>query len=85
MATLPQKIVAEQNARAMLDDNGMPQPDEVEYGHTCIRLLWHQEKVALIVDIDEPPSAVQLDDDIEEVIGREETRPRTDWRAPPPF
>ena len=39
----------------MIEDHGLPQPDAVEYGYTCIRLLWTEEKVVLIVDIDEPP------------------------------
>jgi hypothetical protein len=60
MATLREKIAAEQNARAMLDDHGLPQPDAVEYGHTCIRLLWREEKVVLVVDIDEPADAGDL-------------------------
>lgn len=55
MATLHEKIHAEQEARAMLDDHGLPQPDEVQYGEGCIRLLWHEEKMAVVVDIDEPP------------------------------
>ena len=55
MATLREKIAAEQDTRAMLDDHGLPQPDEVQYGETCIRLLWHEEKTVVVVDIDEPP------------------------------
>lgn len=55
MATLRQKIAAENETRAMLEDHGLPQPDEVEYGHTCIRLLWHEEQAMVIVQIDEPP------------------------------
>jgi hypothetical protein len=54
MATLAQKKAAEAEARAMLEDHGLPQPDEVEYGYTCIRLIWHEEKLALVIDIDEP-------------------------------
>lgn len=54
LATLREKRAAERSARAMLDDHGLPQPDEVQYGATCIRLLWHEEKLALIVDIDDP-------------------------------
>lgn len=54
LATLREKRQAEQSARAMLDDHGLPQPDEVEYGATCVRLLWHEEKLVLIVDIDDP-------------------------------
>jgi hypothetical protein len=54
LATLREKRQAEQSARAMLDDHGLPQPDEVEYGAACVRLLWHEEKLVLIVDIDDP-------------------------------
>jgi hypothetical protein len=55
VATLHRKETAERDARATLKDHGLPQPDEVEYGYSCIRLLWHEEKFCLIVDIDEPP------------------------------
>lgn len=55
MATLAQKIRCEQHAREMLRDERLPQPDRVEYGHTCIRLFWEKSKVVLIVDIDKPP------------------------------
>ena len=55
MATLKQKIEAEASGRKMLADGGLPQPDDVEYGHTCIRFLWNDQKVALIIEIDEPP------------------------------
>jgi hypothetical protein len=60
MATLREKIAAEQDARAMIEDHGLPQPDAVEYGHTCIRLLWTDEKVVLVVDIDDPPEGFDL-------------------------
>jgi hypothetical protein len=45
----------------MLDDHGLPQPDEVEYGFTCIRLVWHEEKTVLVVDIDEPPPGIRFE------------------------
>ncbi len=54
MASLRQKILAEQQMRELLEENGLPRPDEVEYGFGCIRLLFHQPKTALIIDIDEP-------------------------------
>jgi hypothetical protein len=59
MATLKEKIAAEQHARAMLDDHGLPQPDLVEYGDTCVRLLWKEEKLVMVVDIDEPPEGFE--------------------------
>ena len=64
MATLRQKIAAEQEARALLEDHGLPQPDEVEYGYTCIRLLWHEEKACVIVQIDEPPPGWAFAEDV---------------------
>ncbi len=58
MATLAEKIQCEQDTRAMLERNRVPQPDRVEYGHTCIRLFWEKSKVVLIVDIDDPADAL---------------------------
>ena len=84
MANLRQKIAVERDARAMLDDQGLPQPDEVQYGHTCIRLLWYETKVVVVIDIDEPPSGTQFDDQAEEVIDRGRKQPRKLPRAEPP-
>ena len=47
----------------MFEEGGLPDPDRVEYGHTCIRFFWNESKVALVVDIDEPPEGF-------EVVGR---------------
>ena len=55
MATLKQKIQAEQSGRAMLEKGGLPPPDAVEYGYTCIRLIFEEPKLCVVVDIDEPP------------------------------
>lgn len=55
MATLAQKIKAEKRMRDLLEENGLPQPDHVEYGFTCIRLFFESTKHVVIVDIDEPP------------------------------
>jgi|GEM_PF-3063705 len=55
MATLKQKIQAEQATRALLEAADLPDPDRVEYGHGCIRLFWEEQKVVLVIDIDAPP------------------------------
>jgi hypothetical protein len=55
MATLAQKIKCEQKVRAMLDSNGLPEPDEIEYGYTCIWVIWQESKLALRIDIDPDP------------------------------
>jgi hypothetical protein len=39
MATLAQKIKAETMVREMIAENGLPEPDDIEYGFTCIRVL----------------------------------------------
>ena len=54
MATLAQKIEAENRMRELLEDSGLPQPDHVEYGYTCIRLFFNQTKQVVVIDIDEP-------------------------------
>jgi hypothetical protein len=57
MATLAQKIEAEKRMRDLLEENGLPQPDQVEYGFTCIRLFFNRTKHVVIIDIDEPDDA----------------------------
>ena len=47
--------MVEAQVRELLAQNGLPEPDEVEYGFTCIRLYFNEPKTVLIVDIDEPP------------------------------
>lgn len=51
--TLAAKIEAEQNLRDLLRREGLPQPDEVEYGHTCVRFLFHESKACVVIDLDE--------------------------------
>jgi len=54
MATLAQKIDAERRMRQLIEDGGLPQPDRVEYGFTCIRLIFEASKLVVVIDIDEP-------------------------------
>jgi len=37
----------------MIENGGLPQPDWIEYGETCIRVFWNESKVVVIVDLDE--------------------------------
>ena len=55
MATMSEKVETEIKVRELLKTYDLPQPDSVEYGHTCIRLFYEEPKVCLIIDIDEPP------------------------------
>ena len=59
MATLAQKIETEQRMRELLEQSGLPQPDMVEYGYTCIRLFFEDSKTVVVIDIDEPPEGYE--------------------------
>ena len=54
MATLAQKIETEKRMRDLLEQGGLPQPDHVEYGFTCIRLFFEETMTVVVIDIDEP-------------------------------
>jgi hypothetical protein len=51
MAPIDQKQRAERRMLALLADSGMPLPDEVEYGTAEVRFLWHDLKVAVVVEL----------------------------------
>ncbi len=38
---------------ALLEDSGLPGPDTVEYGEACVRFLWTDRKVAVVIDLDD--------------------------------
>jgi hypothetical protein len=75
MATLAQKIEAETKMRELLEDSGLPQPDHVEYGFTCIRLFFEKTKTVVVIDIDEPDQFEDDDADLETDVA---DGPRTD-------
>jgi hypothetical protein len=33
----------------LLRSEGMPQPDEVEYGYACVRFIFHEPKLCVVV------------------------------------
>ena len=51
--TLEAKIKAEHRFREVLRSEGLPQPDSVEYGHTCVRFFFEESKACVVVDLDE--------------------------------
>jgi hypothetical protein len=76
MASLAQKIEAEKRMRDLLEESGLPQPDHVEYGFTCIRFFFEETKTVVVIDIDEP-------EDVEGVVdagGGEDARRRRSRR-----
>jgi hypothetical protein len=63
MVTLREKIHVEWKVRELLRENDIPLPDEIEYGVACVRLLWTEQKICLVVDID-PETGDLIDPDI---------------------
>jgi hypothetical protein len=52
MAITGEHEAAEQAFRELLPEAGLPQPDEVEYRDESVVFLWHETKLAVIVDLD---------------------------------
>ena len=53
MEQIDRKQLAERRMMGLLEDSGLPLPDEVEYGAACVRFLWLDRKVAVVIDLDE--------------------------------
>jgi hypothetical protein len=35
----------------LIEGGGLPRPDQIDYGETCIRLFWNESRVVVIVDL----------------------------------
>jgi hypothetical protein len=53
MAPIDQKQRAERRMLALLEDSGIPLPDAVEYGAAEVRFLWHDLKIAVVVELED--------------------------------
>ncbi len=53
MAPIDHKRLAERRMLALLEDSGLPLPDQVEYGSDCVRFLWLDRKVAVVIDLEQ--------------------------------
>jgi hypothetical protein len=52
MAPIDRKQQIERRMLSLLEDSGLPAPDEVHYGAREVRFLWLDRKVAVVVDLD---------------------------------
>jgi len=85
MASLAQKIQCEARMRELLESEGMPPPDEVEYGYGCIRLFFHDPKVVVVVDIDDYTAVDEAIRERTEGQRADETSDPEDQDRGPPF
>ncbi len=51
MELADRRELAERRLRELLADSGLPTPDEVEHCERSVRFLWHDRKVAVVVDL----------------------------------
>jgi hypothetical protein len=59
MATLKQKIAVERKMRELIETENLPEPDWIEYGYTCVRVVWERPKLCVVIDIDEAPEGFE--------------------------
>jgi hypothetical protein len=52
MVSFELKRKAERRLRELLWEDGFAQPDRVDYGPSCVTLVWHSVKKAIVVDVD---------------------------------
>jgi hypothetical protein len=50
--TSEEKLEAEHQFREFLRDYDLPQPDEVEYGVTCLRFYYDEPQTCVVFDLD---------------------------------
>jgi hypothetical protein len=55
VATIAELIHAECAMRSLIDENDLPQPDRVEYGHSTVWLRWDDRKLVVAIEVGAPP------------------------------
>jgi hypothetical protein len=53
MASIEQLLKAEVHIRELIESQGLPLPDEIEYGEACVRLIWRKQKAVVVIDVDD--------------------------------
>jgi hypothetical protein len=55
MHPTPRHHSAERAFRALITEGEIADPDDVEYTEASVVFLWHRTKLAVVVDLDDPP------------------------------
>lgn len=37
----------------LIEDSGLPLPDEIRHGEECVEFLWHDRHVAVVVELED--------------------------------
>ena len=57
MPTTPTHREVEERIRRLVEDAELPPPDSVRYDARAVVFLWDESKLALVVDLDDPPAS----------------------------
>jgi hypothetical protein len=57
MAPTTRHHEAEAAFRRLIDDGEFAEPDEVRYDDDSVVFLWHEPKLAVVVDLEDAPEA----------------------------
>jgi len=61
MQPSPRHRAVESRFRQLITESELPQPDNVEYLCESVIFRWQEPKVAVVVDLDEPPRPCSTD------------------------
>ena len=61
MEPTPRHQAAEASFRRLLEEGGLPQPDAVELRPDSLVFLWHESKLAVVVDLEEGADCGEAD------------------------
>jgi hypothetical protein len=61
MAPIDQKQRVERRMLQLIEDSGLPEPDEIRYGEQCVEFLWLDRKVAVVVDLEDSDELDSMD------------------------
>jgi hypothetical protein len=61
MPTSPDHADVEARMRALIEDAGIAPPDAVEHAPSSVVLLWHEQRLAVVVDLDEEGEPIGAD------------------------
>ena len=61
MTISPRNQLVEDRMRQLLDETGLPQPDDIAHLSRAVIFLWYDTKAFVLVDLDEMPDGDPLD------------------------
>jgi hypothetical protein len=61
MPSHPTHAAVEARFRQLIEDAGLAPPDAVEHEEAAVVLIWHEQKLAVVIDLDEDGEPIAVD------------------------